>query len=118
MKRSDFIWERKLKQNVYCEELKWYQFDAELTEVIYMLTELTKKYTTLGYSKLHLDWVTYDDSISVTLRGDVMESDEEFDNRIKNQEQLLEQDQLEKKKRKNQEYNTYLRLKKKFEKTK
>lgn len=63
MKRSDFIWERKLKQSCYVTEFRWYDFDDTIENVIVKLTEVSQKYTKAGYSELRLDWVTEDSYI-------------------------------------------------------
>jgi predicted ATPase len=88
-----------------------------LNEAIEMLSNLSKIYTENGYKNLRLDMILlrYEDVERLYLLGDRIETDKEYNKRLKMLNEEMSKKKADKKIAEEKERAEYERLKKKFE---
>ena len=116
LKRSQFVWEKQ--QNRHCiKSLSNDFYDGDVDKLIKFLTQLKLDYDGV-FDKLEIETYNYYDDTSIELYGWRYETDEEFDKRIKDQEDRLDGYRKRAadlaKKKKDADYKKYLELKIKF----
>lgn len=116
--RSSFTWV-KLEYNKFIGDYSPDHFEGDLNDVIKRLQQLQLDYAGV-YHRINLS-VNYDyESTSISVYGYSWETDEEYSKRLANQEEMIKDSKYKEKKRLEakaaKEYETYLELKKKFEK--
>jgi hypothetical protein len=107
----------KMKKQIVTENITTvdrYDFDDTVDGIIALLLELKKQGEIKGCTNVSID-ADYDARVFL-VRGERLETDEEFETRKKYEEKRLqnEKDKLEHKKE--EEYKLFLKLKQKFEK--
>jgi hypothetical protein len=116
--RKSFQWD-KLEVSTYIASYDYEHFAGDLDTVIGQLQRLKENYAGV-YHRIHFE-VNYDyENTNITVYGYAWETDEVFAQRIQNQEELIKDSKYIEKKRievkRQKDYETYLELKKKFEK--
>ena len=91
-------------------------FEEEICASIDMLQNLEEEYSKEGYTNIKISIWCSEHEDEVALFGDRLETDDEFEKRLKVLKKVKEDQKNAAKDRKNKEYETFLKLKKKFEK--
>lgn len=89
---------------------------ASLDDAIYNLGVCKEKYTKLGWRNLALEHFVDYDYQEYELWGERLETDEEFEERVKAEKKRAAEQKKKKEKTEAQERKLYKKLKKKFEK--
>lgn len=116
LKRSQFVWVKQQNRH-YIKPLGHDFYNGDVDNLIKFLTQLKLDYNGV-FDKLEIETDNYYDDISIELYGWRYETDEEFDKRIKDQEDRLDGYRKRAaalaKKKKDADYKKYLELKIKF----
>lgn len=107
--------ERKFLSNLYWKNVPYDYFEGDINELITKLNVLLKEASKESFTKISFEFDWYYEDLTVRVKGDRFESDEEYNARLEyiNNREI---DEAKKKKKAEQaEYTKYLRLKKKYE---
>jgi hypothetical protein len=109
-----------LTNQIYGNNHSYYYFEGDMTEIIHNLTKLYVEAQAAGFSNIRISWSSgySSDDIEWCIRGDRIETDREYDARIKMEKRIAGQRKKDQLNREQQERKEYERLKKKFEKKK
>lgn len=116
MKRKDFNWEKNFSRHCL-EELDIELLNGPLETLQERVDNYFNHINKDEYEELYLTTDVYYDNAVIYLYGTRLETDKEFQKRIKHQEKVLEQYNKSKKKQEEKERKEYERLKKKYEGT-
>jgi len=107
--------EKKLLKDIPMCAFDIYEY-SKLEQVIGTLKAFNEEYSKKGYSNICFNYNNADEGyLEFELRGDRLETNDEFNERLKKETRDKENAEKSKKKQKECEYETYLKLKEKFE---
>lgn len=98
----------------------YYELNGKLEDIIKNLTTIMLNADAGGYSNIQINWGTgyCSDDIEWSITGDRLETDKEYEARLKLENRLDEQRKKDRLLKEQYERKEYERLKKKFERTK
>lgn len=112
-----YDWDRQTRTQIV-KSVDTCFFEGPVLDVIRRIEEARGEAVEAGYKDIQLkvDW--YYDDLTITIEGQRLETDDEFNARIEYQKKQVakaEKRIQDKKKKVDQEYKTYMKLKKKYE---
>jgi hypothetical protein len=105
----------KIKINKYITSISVSDFSGQISDIVEYLLEREQYCKSLGYEDIEIDINVYHGTVDVDLMGLILETDVEYEKRLRetiiHEEEVAENAKL----RAQQEYNEYLKLKQKYE---
>lgn len=109
-----------LKDQCYVDSHSYYYFEGDIKQIIHNLTKLYADGEAAGFSNIRIVWSSgySSDDVEWSAVGDRLETDREYDARLKTEKRVAAQRKKDRLIIAQQERKEYERLRKKFEKQK